>query len=273
MDETSRRVAAASAELDRLIVDQNRMQKRLDLQVAAAYRLGDASFITLLLGATNFDDFVNRWYFLTRVNQQSAVTLVTIKADRLRTARSARGIIRLQAQASAELRALDSSVAHARTVLQSSSAAYAQYQLRSAADAAARKAAVAKAAAIPTQAPVTGAPAHRSSAGANPRAGGSASQAGAQGWTSALVSNYGPGSYGHRTADGTLITADSMIVAHKTLPFGTLVEFEYGGRRAVAVVADRGPYVAGREFDLGPGIARTLGLNGVYTVRYRIIGR
>jgi rare lipoprotein A (peptidoglycan hydrolase) len=64
-----------------------------------------------------------------------------------------------------------------------------------------------------------------------------------------------------------------MIVAHKTLPFGTLVEFEYGGRRAVAVVADRGPYVAGREFDLGPGVARTLGLNGVYTVQYRIVGR
>ena len=272
VDEASRRVAAASAELDRLILDQTRMQRRLDLQVAGAYRLGDASFITLLLGATNFDDFVNRWYFLTRVNQQSAATLATIKADRQRTMRSARGIILLQAHASAELRALDSSVAHARAALQTSSAAYAEYQLRAAANAATRKAAAARAE-IQAGTATTGAPTRRSSPGANPNAGGSASNAGAQGWTSALVSNYGPGSYGHRTANGTLITADSMIVAHKTLPFGTLVEFEYGGLRAVAVVADRGPYVAGREFDLGPGIARALGLNGVYTVRYRIIGR
>jgi rare lipoprotein A (peptidoglycan hydrolase) len=64
-----------------------------------------------------------------------------------------------------------------------------------------------------------------------------------------------------------------MMVAHKTLPFGTLIEFEYGGKRAVARVADRGPHSAEREFDLGPGVVRVLGFNGVHEVRYRIIKR
>ncbi len=64
-----------------------------------------------------------------------------------------------------------------------------------------------------------------------------------------------------------------MIVAHKTLPFGTLIEFEYHGKRAVARVADRGPHTPGRTFDLGPGVVRVLGFEGVDTVRYRIIGR
>ena len=74
-------------------------------------------------------------------------------------------------------------------------------------------------------------------------------------------------------ANGEVLTPDSMVVAHMTLPFGTLVEFKYNGRRAVATVSDRGPFYAGREFDLGPGIARVLGFEGVHTVQYRIIGR
>jgi rare lipoprotein A (peptidoglycan hydrolase) len=64
-----------------------------------------------------------------------------------------------------------------------------------------------------------------------------------------------------------------MMVAHKTLPFGTMVEFSYKGRRAVAVVADRGPYTKGREWDLGPGVVRVLNFNGVHKVRYRVLGR
>ena len=272
VDEASRRVAAASARLDRLVADQNRTQSRLDAQAVATYRLGDASFITLLFSATNFDDFVSRWFFLTRVNQQSAATLVAIKADRQRTARSAHEILLLQTRASADLRALDTSVARARAELQNSSAAYAEFQRRTAAAASARAAAAASRAEATAAAARLSA--RRPASAPSPKTvSGSTPPASTQGWRSALVSNYGPGSYGHRTADGTVISADSMIVAHKTLPFGTLVEFEYGGRRAVAVVADRGPYVAGREFDLGPGVARTLGLNGVYTVQYRIVGR
>ncbi len=97
--------------------------------------------------------------------------------------------------------------------------------------------------------------------------------AGSGEWDTAVASIYGMGAVGHRTASGATIRADSMIVAHKTLPFGTLVEFVYQGRRAVASVQDRGPYVPGRSFDLGPGVSRILGIEGVETVRWRIVSR
>lgn len=93
------------------------------------------------------------------------------------------------------------------------------------------------------------------------------------GWKSARVSWYGPGFYGRHTASGPILTQGMMNVAHKTLPFGTRIQFEYKGRTCVAVVNDRGPFVAGRTFDLGPGTATALGFGGVGTVKYRILGR
>jgi rare lipoprotein A (peptidoglycan hydrolase) len=39
-------------------------------------------------------------------------------------------------------------------------------------------------------------------------------------------------------------------VAHKTLPCGTMVTLRYRGHVVRAKVVDRGPFVAGREFDL-----------------------
>jgi rare lipoprotein A (peptidoglycan hydrolase) len=39
-------------------------------------------------------------------------------------------------------------------------------------------------------------------------------------------------------------------VAHKTLPCGTKLTIRYKGRSVRARVIDRGPFVAGREFDL-----------------------
>ncbi len=93
------------------------------------------------------------------------------------------------------------------------------------------------------------------------------------GWLSAKASWYGPGFYGRNTASGAVLTTDMMNVAHRTLPFGTRIQFEYKGRTATAVVNDRGPFVGGRVFDLGPGTAGALGFSGVGTVRYRILGR
>jgi rare lipoprotein A (peptidoglycan hydrolase) len=93
------------------------------------------------------------------------------------------------------------------------------------------------------------------------------------GWQSAKASWYGPGFYGRRTASGAVLTQGMMNVAHKSLPFGTRIQFEYKGRTAVAVVNDRGPYIHGRVFDLGPGTATALGFGGVGIVKYRILGR
>jgi len=93
------------------------------------------------------------------------------------------------------------------------------------------------------------------------------------GWRTARVSWYGPGFYGRRTANGTVLRPNSMVVAHRSLPFGTRIAFAYRGRTVIGVVADRGPFISGRVFDLGPGVAQALGFGGVQTVQYRILGR
>jgi rare lipoprotein A len=69
------------------------------------------------------------------------------------------------------------------------------------------------------------------------------------------VSWYGPGFYGNRTACGQALTTRLRGVAHRTLPCGTLVSFRNpdNGRAVTVPVVDRGPYVAGRTWDLTGG--------------------
>jgi hypothetical protein len=61
---------------------------------------------------------------------------------------------------------------------------------------------------------------------------------------------YGPGLYGNSTACGGALTPGRLGVAHKSLPCGTRVTFRYGRRSVTVRVIDRGPYAAGREWDL-----------------------
>lgn len=86
-------------------------------------------------------------------------------------------------------------------------------------------------------------------------------------WRTALCSWYDEP---QPLAGGGYLKPGMMIVAHKTLPFGTRIQFSYHGRTCIAVVKDRGPYVGQREFDLGPGTAAALGFDGVDRVAYRI---
>jgi rare lipoprotein A (peptidoglycan hydrolase) len=69
------------------------------------------------------------------------------------------------------------------------------------------------------------------------------------------VSWYGPGFYGNRTACGHALTTTLRGVAHRTLPCGTIVSFRNpdNGRVITVPVVDRGPYVAGRTWDLTGG--------------------
>lgn len=90
-------------------------------------------------------------------------------------------------------------------------------------------------------------------------------------WASAVVSEYGDGDgfmYAH-TASGATVTPTSLGVANLSLPFGTKIEFCLS-RCVVAVVDDRGPYVAGRLFDLQPAVASAIGFPGLGVVKYRI---
>lgn len=73
-------------------------------------------------------------------------------------------------------------------------------------------------------------------------------------------------------ACGGLLTSSTMGVANKTLPCGTRVTLRYHGRTVRVRVIDRGPYVAGREYDLTEATARALGFEGVGEMWAGVIG-
>jgi len=89
-----------------------------------------------------------------------------------------------------------------------------------------------------------------------------------------LASWYGPGFQGLPTASGELYDPQGYTAAHKTLPLGTDLVVNYGGRSVQVTVNDRGPYVGGRELDLSQAAARDLGLTrvGVDYVEYTYAG-
>ncbi|HEY5343677.1 MAG TPA: RlpA-like double-psi beta-barrel domain-containing protein [Solirubrobacteraceae bacterium] len=68
---------------------------------------------------------------------------------------------------------------------------------------------------------------------------------------------------GGEMACGGELTSATMGVANKTLPCGTQVTLRYDGRTVRVDVIDRGPYVAGREFDLTEATKQALGFGGV----------
>jgi rare lipoprotein A len=79
---------------------------------------------------------------------------------------------------------------------------------------------------------------------------------------------------GHQTANGAAFRpndAQHITIAHKYLPFGTMLRLEANGRSVLAEVTDRGPYIRGREFDLTPPAARALGINDLGRVQATIL--
>jgi rare lipoprotein A len=68
---------------------------------------------------------------------------------------------------------------------------------------------------------------------------------------------------GGELACGGELTSSTLGVANKTLPCGTEVTLRYDGRSVEVRVIDRGPYVAGREFDLTEATKQALGFGGV----------
>ena len=82
----------------------------------------------------------------------------------------------------------------------------------------------------------------------------------------AVASWYGPGFYGNRTACGQTLTPGMLGVANKTMPCGTHLTLRYNGNQVQVTVIDRGPYVAGREFDLTEATKNALGFGSTGTV-------
>lgn len=78
--------------------------------------------------------------------------------------------------------------------------------------------------------------------------------------------------YGFGLACGGVLERNRLGVAHKAAPCGTLVTFIYAGRSLTVPVIDRGPYIAGREWDLTGATADALGFPGLGQIQWVVTG-
>jgi rare lipoprotein A (peptidoglycan hydrolase) len=78
--------------------------------------------------------------------------------------------------------------------------------------------------------------------------------------------------YGLGLACGGVLGRDQLGVAHKTSPCGTLITFTYAGRSVTVPVIDRGPYIAGREWDLTGATAAALAFPGLGRIQWSVAG-
>ena len=91
------------------------------------------------------------------------------------------------------------------------------------------------------------------------------------GWYQSIASVFTD--YGLPVACGGVERVPELGVANKTLPCGTEVLFVYGNRAIKVPVIDRGPYIAGREWDLTGATAEALHFPGLGPIYWRIVSR
>jgi rare lipoprotein A len=83
---------------------------------------------------------------------------------------------------------------------------------------------------------------------------------------------YGIPFHGRRAADGEIFDMNSLVAAHRTLPFGSILRVTNlnNGRDVQVRVIDRGPFVGDRILDLARAAAMALDMIGTGTAPVRI---
>ncbi|MFN3782369.1 MAG: septal ring lytic transglycosylase RlpA family protein [Spirosomataceae bacterium] len=93
---------------------------------------------------------------------------------------------------------------------------------------------------------------------------------------SGRVSYYGYKLNGRKTASGERLDSKKFTAAHRSLPFGTLLEIKNpkNGKSCVVRVNDRGPFSGKRVLDISVAAAREIGIinTGVLTLSITIVG-
>lgn len=88
-------------------------------------------------------------------------------------------------------------------------------------------------------------------------------------WEEARVSVFGADRLGEDTSCGIVLSADAIGIAHPVLPCGVLLVVERDGREVRAPVIEQGSVGAGVAFELSPGLAQALGVEGLQSIRWR----
>lgn len=91
------------------------------------------------------------------------------------------------------------------------------------------------------------------------------------------VAYYGQKFAGRKTASGERFNPQALTMAHKTLPFGSLVKVtnDKNNRSVVVRVNDRGPTTEGRVGDVSLAAARKLNMvrSGVVSAKLEVVGQ
>ena len=87
-----------------------------------------------------------------------------------------------------------------------------------------------------------------------------------------VASWYGPGFDGRLTASGERYDMHALTAAHRTLPFGTVLEVRNldNGRSTQVRINDRGPFKKDRIVDLSLTAAQAIGMVGPGTARVEL---
>lgn len=90
-----------------------------------------------------------------------------------------------------------------------------------------------------------------------------------------IASWYGEPFHGRRAANGEIFDMNTMVAAHRTMPFGSMVRVTNlnNGRQAEVRIIDRGPFIEGRVLDLAYSAAQALGMigSGIAPVRIELL--
>jgi peptidoglycan lytic transglycosylase len=87
-----------------------------------------------------------------------------------------------------------------------------------------------------------------------------------------IASWYGVPFHGRRAANGEIFDMNTLVAAHRTLPFGSILRVTNlnNGRQIEVRVIDRGPFVGDRMLDLARAAAVGLDMIGTGTAPVRI---
>ncbi len=87
-----------------------------------------------------------------------------------------------------------------------------------------------------------------------------------------IASFYADKFHGRKTANGEIFDQNKMTAAHRTYPFGTVVQVTSlaNGKSVEVRINDRGPFVKGRIIDLSRSAAKEIGMIGAGTAKVEI---
>lgn len=98
----SNKVATTRKKLKRIRARTNKLQGTLNKRAEGMYRSGPLSFLEVLLGASDFEEFAAAWDLLTNVNQKDADVIRDLKAARVEAASVANKLEKAETSAKKE---------------------------------------------------------------------------------------------------------------------------------------------------------------------------